>query len=199
MLYRGLGLQAFQIRKDARVDARKAIEPRIAAATTLEELFAALRAIEDEAAEMGRDPEAIYDGTSLPTFGGAGPPDTRQVWSWDARRLLVGERIADMRIVVRPGVSLEVDEEFKGPPPPHWVAVRLRHTPDRPEEDGHWSDVPRHRTVIYFSHDTLGRSIPLADMYDRNWHPDGTAEGASPAEALAHLESGIARYAKYSE
>lgn len=41
------------------------------------------------------------DMTSLPTFGGPEPEDTVGIWSWDATRLLVGEGMADLRIVAR--------------------------------------------------------------------------------------------------
>ncbi|AEI64806.1 hypothetical protein [Corallococcus macrosporus] len=39
--------------------------------------------------------------TELPTFGGPPPPDTTDVWSWDARRLLVGTRPDLLRLVPR--------------------------------------------------------------------------------------------------
>lgn len=41
------------------------------------------------------------DLTSLPTFGGEVPRDTRGVWSWDRERLLIGESTDDLKIVTR--------------------------------------------------------------------------------------------------
>ena len=38
---------------------------------------------------------------NLPTFGGDEPKDTLEVWSWDAKRLLVGTCLADLEIVDR--------------------------------------------------------------------------------------------------
>jgi len=43
-------------------------------------------------------PESLDD---LPTFGGDEPDDTVGVWSWDAKRLLVGTCLADLEIVDR--------------------------------------------------------------------------------------------------
>jgi len=39
--------------------------------------------------------------TDLPTFGGEEPESTLQVWSWDARRLLVTNEIGELEIVER--------------------------------------------------------------------------------------------------
>ena len=39
--------------------------------------------------------------TDLPTYGGDTPDDTREVWSWDAGRLLVGTCASDLEIVAR--------------------------------------------------------------------------------------------------
>jgi hypothetical protein len=41
------------------------------------------------------------DWSSLPTFGGEPPADTREVWSWDADRLLVGRSHNELRLVRR--------------------------------------------------------------------------------------------------
>ena len=65
-------------------------------ATTLDELCAAIKA---------GDPRTLdaYDEirADLPTFGGETPPDTREVWSWDAGRMIVGTCAGDLRIVSR--------------------------------------------------------------------------------------------------
>lgn len=50
--------------------------------------------------------ELLKEGASfkmdmLPTFGGRVPRSTTGVWSWDEKRLLVGEGINDLRIVSR--------------------------------------------------------------------------------------------------
>jgi len=45
-----------------------------------------------------RDP---FDLDNLPTFGGATPDDTTEVWSWDETSLLVGTCAADLEIVNR--------------------------------------------------------------------------------------------------
>ncbi|QDE92933.1 hypothetical protein BHS06_30310 [Myxococcus xanthus] len=39
--------------------------------------------------------------TELPTFGGPPPPHTTDVWSWDARRLLVGTHPDLLRLIPR--------------------------------------------------------------------------------------------------
>lgn len=46
----------------------------------------------------GDEPAPRLD--SLPTFGGEAPADTREVWSWDETRLLVGSG-RDLEIVPR--------------------------------------------------------------------------------------------------
>lgn len=47
------------------------------------------------------------DWASLPTFGGPDVTDTEGVWSWDAKRTLVGSCPADLEIVERSeGVTL---------------------------------------------------------------------------------------------
>lgn len=70
------------------------VDPRIAVATarTLGELLTALQA-EDDC--------RLVDWTSLPSFGGEDPVDTRQVWSCDPTHLLVGTCADDLRIVSR--------------------------------------------------------------------------------------------------
>jgi hypothetical protein len=82
------------------------LQAEIGESTSLATLLAALRryaawtdtlddsALEDYAADA-------VDMTELPTFGGEEPRDTHGVWSWDNERLLVGDCIADFRIVAR--------------------------------------------------------------------------------------------------
>ena len=48
-----------------------------------------------------RDPTFAGDWCELPTFGGAEPSDTYQVWSWDDTHLLRGTCAADLEIVPR--------------------------------------------------------------------------------------------------
>lgn len=48
--------------------------------------------------------EDAIDWTSLPTFGGAEPASTLEVWSWDETRLLVGTCADDLQIVDRDDV-----------------------------------------------------------------------------------------------
>lgn len=77
---------------------------------TLDELFDILCAAptEKNTEAQGRYAEAHglphahgeIDWTSLPTFGGEEPANTRGIWSWDETRLLVGWDSA-MRIVTR--------------------------------------------------------------------------------------------------
>jgi hypothetical protein len=57
----------------------------IANATSLQDLYASLVAIEQDADEIVR---ADIDYSALPTFGGAEPADTTSIWSWDAERIL---------------------------------------------------------------------------------------------------------------
>lgn len=50
--------------------------------------------------------DAIKSGTQelhedLPTFGGDWPNDTREVWSWDKRSLIVGRCVDELQIVPR--------------------------------------------------------------------------------------------------
>jgi len=62
-------------------------------ATNLEALLALMR---NPPAEWSLAYERTM--TELPTFGGAEPPNTDGVWSWDEQRLLVGTCRDDMRI-----------------------------------------------------------------------------------------------------
>lgn len=83
----------------------------IKAATDLHGLRDALVAFDDavraEADDFSRNTEGQLDRfgldlCALPTFGGDEPNDTAGVWSWDAKRLLVGEgRCAEWRIIER--------------------------------------------------------------------------------------------------
>lgn len=66
--------------------------PRIAAASNLRELHAALIDADnslhsDDRPRLGD----VVDMTSLPTFGGKEPASPRGIWSWDAENLLVGD------------------------------------------------------------------------------------------------------------
>lgn len=73
-------------------------------ATSLDKLFELMRSGDDHewrSAGLGFDVAGEQDWTSLPTFGGEQPEDTRLVWSWDAARLLVGSCAAELEIVDR--------------------------------------------------------------------------------------------------
>lgn len=67
----------------------------------LDDLLEALQT----ARELAPDIVAEADLSNLPTFGGAVPSGTIEVWSWDESRFLVGSCIRDMRIVPRYGVQ----------------------------------------------------------------------------------------------
>jgi len=58
----------------------------IANATSLQDLYASLVAIEQDADEIVR---ADIDYSDLPTFGGPDIADTTDIWSWDETRVLV--------------------------------------------------------------------------------------------------------------
>lgn len=68
----------------------------VRAATNLDDLLDVLR---NQPEELTLAEERLL--ASLPTFGGESPSNTDDVWSWDARRLLVGDSQDDMRIVSR--------------------------------------------------------------------------------------------------
>jgi hypothetical protein len=74
---------------------------RITNAKSLPDLLRAMQEIEDECQEAGTDSEAVYDITSLPTFGGSKPLNTVKVWSWDETSLLVGDCVDEMKIQPR--------------------------------------------------------------------------------------------------
>lgn len=63
--------------------------------TNLDDLFCAMKA--GDTNTMDGD-EFSAD---LPTFGGDEPADTREVWSWDATRMIVGTCADDLAIVSR--------------------------------------------------------------------------------------------------
>jgi hypothetical protein len=44
----------------------------------------------------------VEDWQDLPVFGGEEPANTLDVWSWDAKRLIVGQNSHDIEIVRRP-------------------------------------------------------------------------------------------------
>ena len=48
------------------------------------------------------------DWADMPTFGGATPADTMEVWSWDETHLMVGTCKDDMRLVRRKDVTCRV-------------------------------------------------------------------------------------------
>lgn len=58
---------------------------------SLDDLFAAMR---------DRSP-SVGSWDDLPSFGGDEPSDTREIWSWDTTRLIVGTCADDIRIVNR--------------------------------------------------------------------------------------------------
>ena len=72
-------------------------QDRINATTTLDDLCAALNAIEADIAASNTGALTDHsigeyvDCAGLPTFGGAEPTDTRGIWSWDASRYLYAD------------------------------------------------------------------------------------------------------------
>ncbi|MFB1480391.1 hypothetical protein [Corallococcus sp. RDP092CA] len=62
-----------------------------------------LRSLEDLAAVLQRWGHGLegLPWAELPTFGGAPPRETAGVWSWDATRLLVGDRPDAVRLLPR--------------------------------------------------------------------------------------------------
>lgn len=76
-------------------------DTRITNAKDLPELLKAMQEIQDECRENETDSEAIYDITSLPTFGGTEPSNTAGIWSWDEQNLLVGDCLDEMKITPR--------------------------------------------------------------------------------------------------
>lgn len=61
-------------------------EDAVRATKTLDDLAAALNAY--VAGSQDERLEDVVDLCDLPTFGGDAPADTREIWSWDAARLL---------------------------------------------------------------------------------------------------------------
>ena len=61
-------------------------------ATNLQELADELNAIDqkykDNYYTPEHDPQAVYDSTSLPTFGGKEPEETLEIYSWDETNFL---------------------------------------------------------------------------------------------------------------
>jgi len=61
-------------------------------ATNLQELAEELNAIDrkykDNYYEPEHDPQAVYDSSELPTFGGEDPNDTLGIFSWDENHIL---------------------------------------------------------------------------------------------------------------
>lgn len=72
--------------------------PTVLAATSLEELQKAIRALHRK---LGPNAWDEYDEMALPNYGG-GPLDTNDgAFSWDASRVLCGDTITDAMIVTR--------------------------------------------------------------------------------------------------
>ena len=63
----------------------------------------AIDSLDTLARVLGHHGELLADlpWTELPTFGGPPPSRTTEVWSWDARRLLVGTRPGLLRLIPR--------------------------------------------------------------------------------------------------
>ncbi len=80
------------------------VPPPVDAALQLRNLDDLLEALQT-ARELAPDVVAEADLSNLPTFGGAVPSGTIEVWSWDESRFLVGTCIRDMVIVPRYGVT----------------------------------------------------------------------------------------------
>jgi hypothetical protein len=64
--------------------------------------------LDDLLAQIKSDALDDLDYSSLPTFGGDEPFDTRGIWSWDETRLLVGTCTDDMKIIDRPKKDDEI-------------------------------------------------------------------------------------------
>lgn len=74
------------------------LKEAIMEAPDLDSLLEALRALEDEIARQPAGSpladervDTIVNIESIPVFDSEGPADTFGVWSWDSKRLLVGE------------------------------------------------------------------------------------------------------------
>ena len=69
----------------------------------LDELFELMVDANDEAWADAGLPTAHGDPdwTELPVFGGDAPDDTREIWSWDETRMIVGTHADDLEIMER--------------------------------------------------------------------------------------------------
>lgn len=85
----------------------------IANATSLQDLYASLVAIEQDADEIVR---ADIDYSALPTFGGLDIADTTDIWSWDATRVLVCDTKGDGRSTwsLRDRCTIAVENPWTG-------------------------------------------------------------------------------------
>jgi hypothetical protein len=72
------------------------IGERIINAGSLDELAEVLNEYDDEDTKLGE----MIDLSSLPSYGGPEPSDTRGIWSWDDRRLLVRDNPMQQFIIV---------------------------------------------------------------------------------------------------
>ena len=84
----------------------------IANAPTLQDLYASLVAIEEDADE---DVRADIDYSALPTFGGAAHEDTQDIWSWDEEQVLACDsQIGGSRWMLCPRVYVTVTNPWTG-------------------------------------------------------------------------------------
>jgi hypothetical protein len=63
----------------------------VAEVDTLQQLAEVLNDISEELHDKHYDLSAVDDICDLPTFGGAYPDRTSEVWSWDQRQILTGD------------------------------------------------------------------------------------------------------------
>ena len=81
-------------------------------APTLQDLYASLVAIEEDADE---DVRADIDYSALPTFGGEAPEDTQDIWSWDEEQILACDvQIGSARWMLIPRVYVTVTNPWSG-------------------------------------------------------------------------------------
>jgi hypothetical protein len=87
------------------------LDPRILAATTLQELQDALAVVLEEGFANGDNVIDLIDEDELPTFGG--PPIHRDggVFSWDETHVLCGDTPDAAAIVTREDFAKAMDEE----------------------------------------------------------------------------------------
>lgn len=68
----------------------KTEQGKINSANTLAELCDNLNKISDDI-KGGSDIDQVVDICNLPTFGGVDPLNTKEVWSWDEKHVLVAD------------------------------------------------------------------------------------------------------------